>query len=147
MTAKRRDKIKDDESLLLPWFLPKRATMAIRSNVPKNYQMRMRNYFDDYGCLRCGTHRGQHRGNGLCHRCCGLVLMRLKRSYERRTRPKMSHYAKALLNRANDAEVLLKDLLHLNGVPSLNSRIKTSSSQNPALEVFSANRLQGDPSD
>jgi hypothetical protein len=142
MTAKRRDKIKDDDSLLLPWFLTRRATMAIRSNVPRNYQLRMRNYFDDYGCLRCGTHRGQHRGNGLCHRCSGLVLARLKRSYQRRARPRISHYAKVLLNRAHEAEGLLRDLLHWQGTPSIKKRIKTSSSQNPALEVFSAHRLE-----
>ena len=141
MTTKRRDKIKDDESLLLPWFLTKRATIAIRSNVPKHYQIRMRHYFDDYGCLRCSTHRGQHKSNGLCNRCTGLILARLKRGYERRERPRLSHYAKDLLNKAHDAEALLKDLLHGKGPASLSSRIKTSSSQNPALEVFSAYRI------
>src|SRR5277367_5475324 len=129
MTSKRRDQIKDDESLLLPWFLTKRATIAIRANVPKHYQIRMRNYFDDYGCLRCSTHRGQHKSNGLCNRCSGLVLARLKRGYERRERPKLSHYA--------------KDLLNKKGPAPLPSRIKASSSQNPALEVFSAYRIQG----
>lgn len=143
MTAKRHDHRKDDESLLLPWFLTKRATLAIRSNVPKHYQIRMRNYFDDYGCLRCSTHRGQHKGNGLCNRCSGLILARLKRGYERRERPRVSHYAKELLNKAHDAEMLLKDLLHWKWPPRLPARIKTSSSQNPALEVFSAYRIEG----
>ncbi len=143
MTAKRHEKIKDAESLLLPWFLTKRATMAIRSNVPKHYQIRMRNYFDDYGCLRCNTHGGQHKGNGLCHRCSGLILARLKRSYERRERPKQSHYAKVLLDKAHDAEALLKDLLQWKGPAPLRSRIATSSFQNPALELFSAHRIDG----
>jgi hypothetical protein len=143
MTAKRRDKIEDGESLLLPWFLTKRATLAIRSNVPKHYQIRMRNYFEDYGCLRCNTHRGQHKGNGLCHRCSGLILARLKRGYERRERPKLSHYAKVLLNKAHDAERLLKNLLHHKGPALLPTRIKSSSSQNPALDVFSAYRIEG----
>jgi hypothetical protein len=143
VNAKRSNKIKDDESLLLPWFLTKRATLAIRSNVPKHYRIRLRNYFDDYGCLRCNTHRGQHKGNGLCHRCSGLILARLKRGYERRERPRLSHYAKSLLNKALDAEMLLKDLLHWNGPAPLPSRIKTSSSQNPALDVFSAHRIAG----
>lgn len=143
MAAKRRQPIKDNESLLLPWFLTKRATIAIRSNVPKHYQLRMRNYFDDYGCLRCSTHRGQHKGNGLCNRCSGLILARLKRGYERRERPKLSHYAKDLLNKAHDAEMLLKDLLHWKGPAVLSRRIKASSSQNPALGVFSAYRIAG----
>jgi hypothetical protein len=142
MTTKRRDKIKNDESLLLPWFLTKRATIAIRSNVPKHYQIRMRNYFDDYGCLRCNTRRGQHKSNGLCNRCTGLILARLKRGYERRERPKLSHYAKELLNKAHDAETLLKDLVHWKGPALLPSRIKASSSYNPALEEFSAYRIE-----
>ena len=143
MTAKRRDQIKDDESLLLPWFLTKRATIAIRANVPKHYRIRMRNYFDDYGCLRRNTHRGQHKGNGLCNCCSGLILARLKRGYEPREKPKLSHYAKDLLNKAHDAAMLLKDLSHWKGPALLPNRIKTSSSQNPALEVFSAYRIEG----
>jgi hypothetical protein len=143
MTAKRCDKIKDDETILLPWFLTKRATFAIRANVPKHYQTRMRHYFDDYGCLRCGIRRGQHCGNGLCHRCSSLVLTRLKRSYERRARPKRSRYAKDLLSKAHEAKALLKDLLHWRGPAPIRSRIKTSSSQNPALEAFGAYRDEG----
>jgi hypothetical protein len=103
----------------------------------------MRNYFDDYGCLRCNTHRGQHKGNGLCCRCTGLILARLKRSYERRERPKLNHYAKDLLNKAHDAERLLKNLLHYKGPTSLPTRIKASTSQNPALDVFSTHRIEG----
>jgi ribosomal protein L40E len=141
MTRKHRSKNKDDEALLLPWFLTRRATMAIRSNVPKHYQRRMRNYFDDYGCLRCGIRNGTHSGNGLCRRCSGTVLTRLKRSYERRVRPQRSHYAKDLLSKAHVAKALLKNLLHAKGPGSMRSRIKTSSSQNPALEVFSAYRI------
>jgi hypothetical protein len=116
---------------------------AIRLNVPKHDQIRMRNYFDDYGCLRCNTHRGRHKGNGLCNRCGDLILARVKPGYERRERPKLSHHAKDLLNEAPDAEMLLKDLLRWKGPALLPNRIKTSSSQNPALEVFSAYRIGG----
>jgi hypothetical protein len=142
--SKRHNRQKDNEDLLLPWFLTVRSMLAIRANVPKHYQKRMRNYFDDYGCLRCGLSRSRHRGNGLCLRCGEMILARLKRSYERRAHPRKSYYAKNLLAKTNEARALLKDLLHEKGLGSLQKRIRATSSQNPALEVCSAIRISRD---
>jgi hypothetical protein len=124
------------EQLLLPWLLTKRAYLAMRSIVPRDYQRRMRYYFDDYGCLRCGLHRGSHKSNGFCSRCCRLVAMRLNRCCERRRRPKQSRYAQNLLSKGREARALLKDLLGWKGPCPTPGSTKRWISKNPALETF-----------
>src|SRR5271168_5426552 len=54
--------------LLQPWFLPQRATLAIHSLVPVDFWKKMRNVFDDYGCIVCGTESHYH-SNGMCRSC------------------------------------------------------------------------------
>src|ERR1700722_1280926 len=41
---------------------------AIHRLVPKDFWLKMRYVFDDYGCLICGAESGYH-SNGLCHQC------------------------------------------------------------------------------
>jgi hypothetical protein len=43
-----------DEVFMQPWFIPKPIYMTIRRLLPNPHLMKMRHYFDDYGCLRCG---------------------------------------------------------------------------------------------
>jgi len=54
--------------LLQPWFLPQRTTLAIHSLVPADFWKKMRNVFDDYGCIVCGTESHYH-SNGMCRSC------------------------------------------------------------------------------
>ena len=57
-----------EEVLLQPWFLPQRATLAIHRLVPVDFWKKMRNVFDDYGCLICGAESHYH-SNGMCRSC------------------------------------------------------------------------------
>src|SRR5271170_2629928 len=54
--------------LLQPWFLPQRTTLAIHRLVPVDFWKKMRNVFDDYGCIVCGTESNYH-SNGMCRSC------------------------------------------------------------------------------
>jgi hypothetical protein len=54
--------------LLQPWFLPQRTTLAIHSLVPADFWKKMRNVFDDYGCIVCGAETHYH-SNGMCSSC------------------------------------------------------------------------------
>jgi hypothetical protein len=136
ISEKDRDKGDEDRQFLLPWLLTTRAYMAMRAIVPRAYQRRMRYYYDDHGCLRCSLHRGPHKANGFCARCCRLVASRLMRCYERRMKPKRSHYAQDLLSKGHEARGLLKDLLRWKGPGPTRSRTETLISKNPALETF-----------
>ena len=57
-----------EEVLLQPWFLPQRATLAIHGLVPVDFWKKMRNVFDDYGCLICDAQSNYH-SNGMCRSC------------------------------------------------------------------------------
>jgi hypothetical protein len=59
LTKKRVGRIEREETgmgeaALQPWFLPRPLGWKIRSMLPNEYRRKMRYYFDDYGCLRCG---------------------------------------------------------------------------------------------
>ena len=74
----------NEEVFLQPWFLPKDVYFAIRRLLPSIHLAKMRYYFDDYGCLRCGTKEGMYGSNGLCERCTVLVRYRIMHALERR---------------------------------------------------------------
>lgn len=53
MTKQDRELL--DDVFLQPWFLPRDLAFAIRRMLPPEHRHRMRFFFDDYGCMRCGT--------------------------------------------------------------------------------------------
>jgi hypothetical protein len=136
ISKKNRRRSDMEMQFLLPCLLTKRAYLAMRSIVPRDFQRRMRYYYDDHGCLRCGFHRGPHKANGFCLRCCSLVTTRLKRCHDRRKNRKQSRYAQDLLSKGHQAKALLKDLLQWKGSDPTVIRTKTLISKNPALETF-----------
>jgi hypothetical protein len=76
----------EDEVFLQPWFVPKDVYLEIRRLLPNIHLSKMRYYFEDYGCLRCGTHGILYGSNGLCERCSVVIRGRLARCLKRRLR-------------------------------------------------------------
>jgi hypothetical protein len=72
--------------LLQPWFLRQRAAFAIRGLVPIDFQLKMRNVFDDYGCLLCGA-ESQYHSNGMCSPCYSTTLHEVLLSARRHASP------------------------------------------------------------
>lgn len=133
--AKNQMSCGQDESLLLPLFLSRRAAQAVRGYIPRNYRKRMKFYYQDYGCLRCGLKDDPRQKNGLCLRCSDLIRERLKRSFFRHTRCKPSRYGREITGDAQAAIDLLKNLAHQKD-PGLTKRTaKTTTHQNPALGI------------
>ena len=103
-----------DDVFLQPWFLNGAKASAIRRLLPKNFQSRMRFYFDDWGCMICGTKRGLHMSNGMCRRCVDRVRRRLLSSLERRGSEKIEHLSPDRMTgeeRVRYAQTLLSDLV------------------------------------
>lgn len=77
----------DDEIFLQPWFLPKDIFLEVRRLLPSSQLLKMRYYFEDYGCLRCGRSDVLYRSNGLCEKCNiiirGRIVLSLKRRFEK----------------------------------------------------------------
>jgi hypothetical protein len=77
----------DEAIFLQPWFMPRHIFLQIRTLLPSAQLSRMKYYFEDYGCLRCGRSNVLYRGNGLCETCsvvvrCPMVLA-LKRRFKK----------------------------------------------------------------
>jgi hypothetical protein len=78
------NKIPDEEVFLQPWYLPKDVDLQIRRILPNIHLSKMRYYFEDYGCLKCGTRDSLYGSNGLCERCNVVVRGRVSRALQRR---------------------------------------------------------------
>jgi hypothetical protein len=75
-----------DELFLQPWFLPKSTYLAVRRLLPSSQLAKMRYYFEDYGCLKCGHRHALYASNGLCRRCSIIVRSRIVLCLKRRFR-------------------------------------------------------------
>jgi hypothetical protein len=74
----------EDELFLQPWFVPKSAYMEIRKILPPSQMLKMRYYFDDYGCLKCGKLNALYCSNGMCKECSVIVRARVALALKRR---------------------------------------------------------------
>lgn len=104
-----------DEVFLQPWFLDHRAAVAVRRLVPDLFLRRMRFYFEDWGCLLCGSKRRHYGSNGMCHLCIVRVRKRLfgclqKRGMKHKARSQSTRLADEV-ERVRSARMLLSDLV------------------------------------
>ena len=76
----------EDELFLQPWFLPKPTYLTLRHILPPSHMLKMRYYFEDYGCLRCGDLKVPYCSNGLCRSCTVIVRSRIVLALKRRFR-------------------------------------------------------------
>jgi hypothetical protein len=76
----------DEELFLQPWFLPKPTYLNLRRILPSSQLLKMRYYFEDYGCLKCETRNGMYGSNGMCKKCSIVIRGRVVLSLARRFR-------------------------------------------------------------
>jgi hypothetical protein len=107
-TAKSSHRFTSAELVLQPWFLPQRVAFAIRALAPPDYHLKMRHFFNDYGCMICKKDH-DYGSNGMCTGCCMQVRKRLARSVRMRLKPKAERrFDLGLIRQAKLAEKLLK---------------------------------------
>ena len=73
----KRDRELLDDVFLQPRFLSRDLAFAIRRMLPPEHRHRMRFFFDDYGCMRCGTKDAPYGSNALCKLCMQEVKLKL----------------------------------------------------------------------
>ncbi len=74
----------NDAIFLQPWFLPVEVYRAIRRLLPYIHLFKMRYYFEDYGCLKCGKKNVLYQSNGFCESCGVVIRHRMKQALKRR---------------------------------------------------------------
>jgi hypothetical protein len=73
-----------DELFLQPWFVSKSLSHTLRRLLPSSQLLKMRYYFEDYGCLRCGGRNRLYASNGMCKECSIVVRARVVLALKRR---------------------------------------------------------------
>ena len=76
----------DDEIFLQPWFVSKSTFLKFRTMLPSCHLLKLRYYFDDYGCIRCGKIQARYGHNGFCRTCARIVSSRMIYALKRRFR-------------------------------------------------------------
>ena len=126
-----------EELVVQPWFLPKRIALAIFHLLPPDYRFRMRNYYLDYGCLRCDRIDVPYGANGMCNGCKLTVYSRMVVSAKRRMklRPELK-YGNDFVEDAEKARKLLESVSRRVRKRPSRPHVKTVQIGSPALHTF-----------
>src|SRR2546427_11535878 len=73
-----------DDVFLQPWFLPLSTAVAVKRLLPPLFLHKMRSYYEDYGCLKCGARSTPHCANALCKICNQQVKLKFLLCLKRR---------------------------------------------------------------
>jgi hypothetical protein len=100
-----------DDIFLQPWFLSLQTAFEIKRILPPEHRHKMKFYFDDYGCLKCGKKEVQYGSNALCRKCMQQVKLRMFFAIKRRWTAASPQNLPRTFKRVADAQKLLADLL------------------------------------
>lgn len=133
---KRATRFNPRELAFQPWFLPKASRLAINSLISPDYRNKMRAYFDDYGCMRCGKH-DVYDCNGMCLPCNQLIRRRLKTCVRRRLGGRLGVRIDLIMGRRKElASKLLKPFCRASRKVSISYRLNPASLRNPVDEAL-----------
>lgn len=135
-SSPRPSKFDSHELAFQPWFLPRASRLAIDALIPPDYRNKMRAYFDDYGCMRCGNHE-MYDSNGMCLDCHALIRRRLKTSVRRRMTGRANDRIDLIMQRRKElASKLLGRFSKPWSTMSLSHRLNAASLRNPVDEAL-----------
>jgi hypothetical protein len=77
--AQRRQerRFEHEETFLQPRFLPNDVSRQIRRLLPNIHLMKMRHYFEEFGCIRCERRDILYASNGPFENCAPLIRGRV----------------------------------------------------------------------
>ncbi len=122
-----------------PWFVPRSTYLTIARLIPREYGLRMRDYFNRYGCMCCRSRTGLHAAHGMCKPCHTEVSRRLRRCWKKRLKllneQAHKHEIKDIVANAKTARELLLDL-----IPSTATKRVENFVHNPANDLATLTR-------
>ena len=104
------EKVLLDDIFLQPWFLPWKTASEIRALLPADHRHKMRFYFEDYGCLKCGKKGARYGSNAMCKICVQRVKLRFLWAIKRRW-TRLPGERPRTFKRLSDAQRMLSDLV------------------------------------
>lgn len=114
MSRKRRPRTGTTEELLdnifmQPWYLTRKLAIRITKMLPRSHTHKMRMYFEDYGCLKCGKKKVMYGSNGFCARCKDKVMHQMLFTIRRHFQPSPLELIDRGTKEVRDAWSLLKE--------------------------------------
>jgi hypothetical protein len=100
-----------NDVFLQPWFVGLEIAAAIRRLLPRDYFLRMRSYFDKWGCLICNKNNREYGANGMCSQCSQRIQKRLFSLQMKIFVTSLPASEHAEYDRVQGARILLSDLL------------------------------------
>jgi hypothetical protein len=100
-----------EDVFLQPWYLPRESAILLRDLLPPEHKHKMRFYFEDYGCLRCGKKGVRYGSNAMCKICVQQVKLRFLLAIKRRWTGIAHQHEPRSFKRMADAQQMLKDLV------------------------------------
>jgi hypothetical protein len=104
-----------------PLFLTSKLRKTIERLLPVGHHLRLRQYFDVYGCLHCSRKTVVYGANGFCRLCISMLGKRIRKVDEELKARKSGPPPKleeTYLRPYNSARQLLADLMPKNGKAS-----------------------------
>jgi hypothetical protein len=104
-----------DSLMFQPWFVPRETFITISQLLPREWALRMHDYYDRFGCLYCRTKIRPYGSNGMCRTCVCVISCRIRRCWKRRLKnlnkeAETGEFRRILVN-AKTARDLLQDLI------------------------------------
>jgi hypothetical protein len=100
-----------DDVFLQPWFLPLKTAIAVRELLHGDQRHKMRFYFEDYGCIKCGRKNVSYGSNAMCKICVQQVKLKMLWAIRRRwAGHKFVEEQPRTFKRMADAQRMLRDL-------------------------------------
>jgi len=107
---RRRREIGIEDLLLQPWFLSRDTARKMRSLLPFHFRERLRDMFEEYGCLRCDRKNRPYRSNGMCGKCMMTVFHRLRTAANHRSKQRQAErFGKDFVLKEQAAQRLLRE--------------------------------------
>jgi hypothetical protein len=127
IAAKEADKPETDEELsesvlMQPWCLPRDVSQAIRRMIPVWHSEKHALVYAENGCFKCERKDVPHQSLGLCLRCYGLYVSRLKAAIVKQAdknggRPNVGQMKAALTLKSDSARNILAEIVALPDSP------------------------------
>lgn len=68
----------NSDAILQPWCQPKLISREIKRRQTVTEQQKFVFYFEEWGCMICGTKDCRHAANGMCNSCASRIRQRLR---------------------------------------------------------------------
>lgn len=126
--------LRGDSAIFAPWFETKEVATEIRRNWNLAHRYKFSRYYEEFGCIACGSNRTPHFGLGFCENCYHKIEYRLYKIV-RKNQTQAERDARPLKPERNELTVRAPRPDFLDGVKLAQEALA------PSLKLLEAERI------